>query len=411
MVHASASSVFGQVTPRANTRYSLDSRQRKKKQYEEAQEEKKHCSERVTLLEEEIRNLSLTLDAERVERQDARREAAELRQRLEEQTWNLENIVREHTLESGELRKKNAILTERLNEVSAQPMPTQATHNDFNDFTSHMDGLTMGNEWDEYTFVNDFCMDPEAAQAQHPKPLETTLVVAPRKKDLVSADDQRVASGLLLMLLLCGAFVASKSGSSSSAIPRMPDEVRAASAVVLDSVFKDAGVAPSQAQLVPSNIMNAVEPGPSGAAWPRQNNVPTANIASSMPTSTLDSLSQSLIQPTKDQEAEATFSLSTAQYMSLTSTDFSRSMNDDDGISPLTPQSSHSASTHRRNLAETLKAMREEAKGETAAEVYTRSLLWDRIPTEVVKEFKRMVDESGALEAVHNGGGGAMVNG
>ena len=49
--------------------------------------------------------------------------------------------------------------------------------------------------------------------------------------------------------------------------------------------------------------------------------------------------------------------------------------------------------------------MRDEAKGQSAAEVYTRSLLWDRIPTEVVHEFKRMVEESNALSAPGSGGG------
>jgi hypothetical protein len=294
----------------------------------------------------------------------------------------MENIVRDHTLETGELRKKNAILTEKINEMSTNPMPTTSTSAELNDFANDMDGLTMGTDWDDYTFVNDYCMDADAAQQQ------TTLVVAPRKKDLVSDDDKPVASGLLLMLLLCGAFVASKSsGSSAPTIPRMPDDVRAASVVVLDTVFKDAGVQPA-----PSNIVNAVEPAPSGSAWSRANDV-VANMAPQA-SSTLDSFSQALMQPTKEQEAEATFSLSTAQYMSLTSADFSRSTSDDEGISPLTPGSSNSAGTHRRNLAETLRAMREEAKGESAAEVYTRSLLWDRIPSDVVKEFKRMVEES-----------------
>lgn len=67
-------------------------------------------------------------------------------------------------------------------------------------------------------------------------------------------------------------------------------------------------------------------------------------------------------------------------------------MHSDDINDPLSPGSQ--PSHHRRNLAETLAAMREEGKGETAAEVYTRSLLWERIPSEVVHEFKRMVEES-----------------
>ncbi|KAH0416674.1 hypothetical protein KCU90_g13398, partial [Aureobasidium melanogenum] len=44
----------------------------------------------------------------------------------------------------------------------------------------------------------------------------------------------------------------------------------------------------------------------------------------------------------------------------------------------------------RPNLAETLGRMRE-ARGPSAADVYTRSLLWDTIPEDVVKAFKRAV--------------------
>jgi hypothetical protein len=40
--------------------------------------------------------------------------------------------------------------------------------------------------------------------------------------------------------------------------------------------------------------------------------------------------------------------------------------------------------------------MQERARGESAAQVYTRSLLWDRIPSEVVMEFRKMVAESGS---------------
>jgi len=41
--------------------------------------------------------------------------------------------------------------------------------------------------------------------------------------------------------------------------------------------------------------------------------------------------------------------------------------------------------------------MREQSKGDSAAEIYTRSLLWDKIAPEVVHEFKRIVEESAAM--------------
>jgi hypothetical protein len=171
----------------------------------------------------------------------------------------------------------------------------------------------------------------------------------------------------------------------------MPDEVRAASATVLDSIFKDAGVAQ---QGVLANRVEGIEPTPSGVNWPK----PTGSgigLSGLSGASNLDQLHNQLTTASKDQENEQLFSITPAQYNSLTSADFARtrySMTSDDMNDALSPGSQ--PSHHRRNLAETLAAMREQNKGETAAEVYTRSLLWDKIPAEVVHEFKRMVEES-----------------
>ncbi|KAF1957291.1 hypothetical protein CC80DRAFT_41839 [Byssothecium circinans] len=84
-------------------------------------------------------------------------------------------------------------------------------------------------------------------------------------------------------------------------------------------------------------------------------------------------LHNQLTASTKDQEIEQLFSMTPAQYNSLTSMDFSRprySIESDDFSDPLSPGSQPS---HRRNLAETLAAMREQSKGEPAAEAYARS--------------------------------------
>lgn len=316
------------------------------------------------------------------------------RQQLETQNiidtlqWEKEEMVRTHTLETGELRKKVSILSEKL-ESQSSPAMAAVPSSTFTDFANDMDNLNMGgNEWDNYIY-NDFCM--EEANGQQQQPMETSLVLA-RKKD-ASDQEKPVASGLLLMLLLCGAFVASNSGSASPAIPRMPDDVRAASASVLDSIFKDAGVEPSaqSAHNLLINRVEALEPTASGTAWPKPtlSGAEFASISHSTGNPHFDQLHAHLTQPTKEQEAEQVFSITPSQYNSLTSADFGRR---DEGTPPATP-----TSQHRRNLAESLAAMREERKGETAAEVYTRSLLWDNIPTEVVREFKRMVEDNSNL--------------
>jgi hypothetical protein len=314
-------------------------------------------------------------------------ERHEMTQMMGQLQFDKEELVRTHTLETGDLRKKISVLTERL-ECASSAMSVNPSST-FTDFASEMDNLNMGNtEWDNYIFVNDF--DDQTPAPQHQ---EQSLVVAPRAKE---GEDKSAASGLLLMLLLCGAFVASKSsGSTAPPIPRMPDEVRAASATVLDSIFKDAGVTPTLNEHgVVASRVSGLEPGPSGINWAKST-ISGSDLAG-ISGSTLDQLHAQLSGPTKDQEHEQLFSITPAQYNSINSMDFTRpnyGMTNDDYNDPLSPGSQPS---HRRNLAETLAAMREQSKGESAADIYTRSLLWDKIAPEVVHEFKRIVEESAA---------------
>jgi len=111
------------------------------------------------------------------------------------------------------------------------------------------------------------------------------------------------------------------------------------------------------------------------------------------PTSQLESLTARLVTPSKRQEAEAAFSMTTAQYNSLTSSDFTRrdftAPTEDDGEAPA-----------RKSLSERLRN-RASKTALSNADVYTRSQLWDRIPSEVVQEFRRIVrlnDDDGIKE-------------
>ncbi|KAF1989620.1 hypothetical protein K402DRAFT_311122, partial [Aulographum hederae CBS 113979] len=391
-----------------NRQAALDSRQRKKKHTEELEEEKKVWSDNVRSLEDQVASLRLQAEGHERERAQWQREHMAAQQQIETMLYEKEDMVRNHTLETGDLRKKISILSEKL-EASTHAVAAPNASN-FTDFTADMDGLNMNPDWDNYTFVNDdaydFCMDSTPSEESTQAPPTNSIVLASRKKDPVqlSDADKPFASGLLLTLLLCGAFVAShSSGSSAPAIPRMPDDVRAASATVLDSIFKEAGVAPSLSQppanLVVNHVTGGLEPRPSGVSWPKST-LSGAEFASlsTNPTDSLGQLHQQLAAPTKDQEAEQLFSMTPSQYNSLTSTEFNRrtftssGSETDEGMSPSTSQ-------NRRNLAETLAAMRQDSKGDTAAEVYTRSLLWERIPSEVVRDFKRMVEQSGKASA------------
>ncbi|KAF2432875.1 hypothetical protein EJ08DRAFT_669110 [Tothia fuscella] len=380
-----------------NRQAALDSRQRKKQRAEELEHENKKWTDRITMMEEEMQKMALSIDGHVQEKEHLMRERVQIEQQMQEMTWEKENMVQEHTLETGELRKKITILTERLDEVANAPPHSGSTH--YNDFADEMNGLNMeSNDWD---FLN-FDMDSGVADQ---KPQETSLVLAPKKKDGLPEDEKPIASGFLMLLLLCGAWVATKSTSTTAPnvpLPHLSDEVRATSAIVLNNLMKDAGLPGAQ----PSSIIAGLEPAVSGTPQSRQVNMGNSgySVVPVQNSDRLGAISHKLISHTKDQEAEQAFSLSVAQYDRLTSTDlprreYSTSPSDED---LMTPPNSHSS--RRRGLADTLKAMRDDAKGESAANVYTRSLLWDRIPTEIMQEFQRMVEESNT--AVGDAGGG-----
>lgn len=373
-----------------NRQAALDSRQRKKQRAEELEEENKKWTSQISLLEDEIQKLHMQNDCHLREKEQLIVERAQFQDQIHDLTEEKVIMVERHTNETGDLRAKIAVLAEQL-EIAASAVPERSSSGEYSDFTNEMNGLTMHpNDWE--FLVNDYVMESDSTPS---RPQETSLVLAPKKKEAHLDEEQPAASGLLMLLLLCGAWVASKTnGSTMPTIPTMSDDVRAASAVVLDSVMKDAGVSdPSQA------FSGLGKPGPSGAA--RQ--LPFHMADNSARNNRLDTVHSKLVNPTKAQQAAAAFSLSVEQYDGLT-TEFTRpgynsGSSDDETITPST-----TASSHRRNLADTLKAMRDDAKGESAANVYTRSLLWDRIPTEVVQEFKRMVEESGT--SGEGGGGG-----
>ena len=163
----------------------------------------------------------------------------------------------------------------------------------------------------------------------------------------------------------------------------MPDDIIAASATVLDNIFKEAGVQQSDARVVASNRVQSVDSSPSDGTWLASKTSQTPQSMVGLSGSSLGTMSHQLLRPTKEQEQEQLFSLSVDQYNGVTSQEFLRE-----------PEPS-GVSQGRRNLGASLAAMRDEHQA-SAAEVYTRSLLWDTVPAEVVREFAKFVSDSNA---------------
>jgi hypothetical protein len=174
---------------------------------------------------------------------------------------------------------------------------------------------------------------------------------------------------LLFMLLLCGAFVASKpSSSATSELPKMPPDVRAAAPTVLSNLLADTNPSGHQQQLRAA-MQSFPEPVPS--------DVPQTNNRGA---SKLDQLHHHMISPSKQQSDEAAFAMTQAQYASLM----------DIGSTADADRMNGQIHPARRNLAEVL-ANAQTTDPSNKADIYTRSLLFEQIPADVVKQFKEMV--------------------
>ena len=278
-----------------------------------------------------------------------------------------EEMVRTHTLETGELRKKVSVLSDHVQRLENQAPCASSSFIDMDN------GMAIDAPWNNIR-MDDFVMDPEPTNVK-----QDLSIVSTKKEDITLPGDMEkpaAQGGLLFMLFLVGAFVLSNRGSTNP-IPRVPEDVREASATLLDDIFKEAGVnqdAPV-AEMAPQASGAAAAPMPS---WSAATSAPMVGGMEGVAPSSLGDLADSLALPTEEQTNEQLFGLSASQYNSMSSQDF------------LQTPVERTTSQGRRNLAETLAAMRSNSK-QSSAEVYTRSLLWDQIPSDVVRTFAKLV--------------------
>jgi len=294
-----------------------------------------------------------------------------------------EEMIMNHTRETGALRRQLQSLEQR--EDSAAPIMSAApSSSGYNEVTSNMDALSVnGQSW------NRFNSTPDRQEMQHHQQKPhiqhaasnnyqhklSTAVVKP-----CQYGEQPVASSVLFMLLLCGAFVASQS-SSTFMLPRFPEEVKAASSTVLESLLGDNNIVSSTGR-APTNMHTFVpaEPAPSvsAASW---------QVRAGRPPGRPEHLPRSMTTPVAT--SEQLFAVLPSEYNSMTRHD-SYSMYQETAAVPRTFQ---------RNLAEALTNLHaEKAARGNSADIYTRSLLWDQIPADVVNQFKGMIQESRRVE-------------
>ncbi|SMY20051.1 unnamed protein product [Zymoseptoria tritici ST99CH_1A5] len=372
-----------------NREAALASRQRKKKHTEDLEVKEKSYTQQISSLRAQVDELTR-------EREHRARDQQATHQRLQEALRAIDTmqderreLIKMHNEDTSSLRRKVELLSEQLQAGPAPAMQAQLSST-LSDFNLEMEGLHMGvgdqYDWTEcFQAPDEFWLDKSEPIKQTPA-LEKKL--SPAANNQVSAkqttegkSDPPIASGLLFMLLLCGAFVASKpSNSQASDLPNMPADVRAAAPAVLSTLLSESNALSEQTH---SQTMASLsqEPLPSGIPQPNNGG-----------RNRMDRVHRRITAPTKQQELDQAFSLTTSQYASMTNADFQiydqQSTAGQDGAAP----------PSRRNLAEALASMEAEHARNSKSEVYTRSLLWDQIPADVVRQFKQIVHDHNEIE-------------
>ncbi|GFF85129.1 hypothetical protein CNMCM6936_003901 [Aspergillus lentulus] len=367
-----------------NRQAALDSRQRKKLHTEKLEEEKKHFTQVISELEEALQNMKLR-EAELLrEKSEWMAAQQQINQYIEGLHMDKDEMLRVHTLETAELRKKNNILKETVEKLERQ-MRSSATTNlntDFSDF----ENLTMDSApWEDFTMSNGLPLEAESTPAT--TTMQSSAMVMSTndrvtEKSTNTASDYPFSWNAFYMCLLFGAFLASNGPSlSSRSIPQLSEEYRAESANVLKAVL-----AASPPELAQANTQQVVASSASAAPMPTTiSGAEMAHMTTGTAHSNLDELHNNLALPTKEQERQQVFSLNAEQYNALTTFD----------------ESHVDYKSQPSNLQQALAAMRNNAAlnklpNKATSDVYTRSLMWDRVPEKVIRDFQRMVQEYGA---------------
>ncbi|TLS28563.1 hypothetical protein PpBr36_00389 [Pyricularia pennisetigena] len=371
-----------------NRQAALDSRQRKKQHTEQLEVEKKHYTAVISNLEEELEDLRLTLQQMHTER-------SQMMARMQALEFDNEELVRRNIEETGELRRQVKCLRTHIQDLEgSETSPSSgmssmgaATSSFPGTFEGDLDGINVENNWDHMGYMGDFqstsidqAVVPEMKQEMTPRKAQASQLVVSRRSDSnthTETEKPTTQGGVLFMLFLVGALVCSS--RSMPSIPRVSEDVRAASETILHNVIKDAGIS----EPTTSSFAMPSLPQPSGSlSWPESSApaVSATGLDGVVP-SMLGDLSDFLTQPTAEQTKEHLFSMTAAQYDGMMSDGFLHTSVPEDG--------ERSTSQGRRNLAEALASATQSNK----AEVYTRSLLWDQIPRDVVKTFVKMVAE------------------
>jgi hypothetical protein len=341
---------------------------------EKLEEEKKSFTAAISDLEEALQTMKMR-EAELLrEKSEWIVTHGQMNQYIEGLHMEKDEIIRVHTLETAELRKKNNILMETVEKLERGVKPVhEPLPGDFTGF----ENMTMeGQPWDDYSMSNAMPLQQGCLSVPRQQQQLSQQVKAQEKSN---GSDLPISWNAFYMCLLFGAFIASNSSSlPGRSLPQLSEEYRAESANVLKAVLASSqGHELSQSH----SVTHATSTGPAQATI---SGMEMAHMSSGQAVpSTLDQLHNSLAMPTEEQEREQVFSLNVNQYNSLTT------FEDEGAFKTQQPST----------LQQALAAMRETVAHQSrmhpaaSSDVYSRSVMWDRVPEKVIRDFRRMVQD------------------
>ncbi|KIV88336.1 hypothetical protein PV10_08028 [Exophiala mesophila] len=381
-----------------NRQAALDSRQRKKNHTERLEMDKIEW-------DQEKRDLLAQQEAEREQwahqQEQWMHRVAQLEQIIRTVEYERDEAIRTKVIETSELRRMNNLLKDtvkdftRQNQQASRPFATDSSDS----FASDFSAFNVDDSWDAFS-LNEVDRDLKM-EDPNPNPLHRHTTPQPpistNSESTVDASDKgsdvKVETGTFSwntfnMCLLAGAFLVAQagtktSGSSSSTalvnpdLPTLSQDYHAEARNVLNAVFGPGSDVVDQS--LPSRPAPPVEAGFNHGPSTLQ----TAGSASS-----LETLHSTLTTPSRQQQVAAAFSLSANSYNHIANPDTIFDDDDDDENDAGEVKPTRLQQLFARIQADTDHLDKMSGMGSKARE---RSVLLDRVPEKVLRDFKEMI--------------------
>jgi len=380
----------------------LDSRQRKKTHTEKLEQEKKVFTNQKVELEEALAQTENSLLHEREQWHLQRQQYEQFIQQVQ---YERDEAIRTKTLETAELRRKNNVLMDMVRDLERQQQcgSFPACEN-FGTGVGDFSNLGLeDNSWhNEFGLIDDDELkmeDHDALQRQAtPRPLQPATSAGANTKS-----DTSFTWNTFYMCLLFGAFVASNSkntaASSTSAaakalapaIPALSDDYRTEAGNVLKAVL--ASSPESAREIMPTHLHNGMHALPTTITGSEFSRISQQQQHAS----SLEALHNSLTAPTRAQEAAEAFSLSAEQYNHITNPGCI--LDDAEGEVDIECRPSR-----LQQAFASLQAQRDdmERMAGLSGKAAERSVLLERVPEKVLRDFREMIGLSEQLN-MHRG--------